>query len=100
MGLGEPQESPLTDSMTNTPGWAIELDGEPIDIGDLWFLPAPFDSWIEDYATDDGPNTINGRNNVVSSSADISRVTSCSTHFATVSLSGAAKTHPCCGSDI
>jgi hypothetical protein len=45
--------------MTNTPGWAIKLDGDPIDIGDLRvLLPPPYDPWIEDYATDDGLNAI------------------------------------------
>jgi hypothetical protein len=45
--------------MTNTPGWAIELDGDQIDIDDLrYLLPAPFDPWVEDYPTDDGPKPI------------------------------------------
>jgi hypothetical protein len=45
--------------MTNTPGWAVELDGEIIDINDLrHLLPAPFDPWVEDYPTDEGPRPI------------------------------------------
>lgn len=38
----------------NTPGWAIELTGEKIDLDDLRFHLMPgFDPWIEDYAADD-----------------------------------------------
>jgi hypothetical protein len=45
--------------MTNTPGWAIELDGDKIDIDDLRYLPpAPFDPWVEDYPTDDGHSSL------------------------------------------
>jgi hypothetical protein len=45
--------------MTNTPGWAVELDGEKIDLDDLrHLLPAPFDPWVEDYPTDEGPRPI------------------------------------------
>jgi hypothetical protein len=45
--------------MPHTPGWAIELDGEQIDLKDLRpSLPPPLDPWVEDYATDDGPRPI------------------------------------------
>jgi hypothetical protein len=45
--------------MINTPGWAVELDGEKIDLDDLrHLLPPPFDPWVEDYPTDDGPRPI------------------------------------------
>lgn len=45
--------------MTNTPGWAVELNGETIDLNDLrHLLPAPFDPWVEDYPTDGGTRPI------------------------------------------
>ncbi len=45
--------------MGNTPGWAIEVVGEEIEIDDLRrLLPAPYDPWIEDYPSDDGPKAI------------------------------------------
>lgn len=45
--------------MVNTPGWAVELDGEQIDLNDLrYLLPSPFDPWVEDYPTADGPRPV------------------------------------------
>jgi hypothetical protein len=39
----------------NSPGWAVELTGDKIDLDDFReLLPRPFDPWIEDYPTDDG----------------------------------------------
>lgn len=41
--------------MANAEGWAIELQGDKIDIGDAReFLQPPFDPWIEDYSGDNG----------------------------------------------
>lgn len=37
--------------MQNQPGWAVEVNGEKIDLDDLQKrLPAPFDPWIEQFA--------------------------------------------------
>jgi hypothetical protein len=39
----------------NSPGWAVELIGEEIDLDDLReMLPAPFEPWIEDHSTKEG----------------------------------------------
>ncbi len=38
-----------------TPGWAVRLEGESIDVLDLKYrLPAPFEPWIEDFASPEG----------------------------------------------
>lgn len=43
----------------NTPGWAVELTGDPLDLNDFrGFLASPFNPWIEDFWTDDGLKTI------------------------------------------
>ncbi|MCK1636992.1 hypothetical protein IVA95_05230 [Bradyrhizobium sp. 157] len=40
--------------MKNAEGWAIELKGERIDIGDAReVLQSPFDPWVEDYLAGD-----------------------------------------------
>ena len=41
--------------MTNSPGWAVELTGEPFDLENFrQWLKAPFDPWIENCAVDEG----------------------------------------------